>query len=136
MNGNTATLVGNIVDVPELRYTASGQAMATFRLAVNRRWQDRETREWQEEVSFFGCTCWRETAENLAESLHRGDRVVVVGRLQQRRWTTEGGDRRSTIDVQVDECGPSLRWAVARVERTSRRSDATEVRPEPVAAGV
>ena len=123
MNGNTVTLVGNIVDDPELRFTAGGQAMAKFRMAVSRRWQDRTSGEWQEESSFFGCTCWREQAENVAESLKKGTRVIVNGRLQQRQWETPDGDKRSVVEIQVDEVGPSLRWATASVERNARKDD-------------
>lgn len=123
MNGNSVTLVGNIVDDPELRFTPAGQAMAKFRIAVNRRWQDRSTNEWQEETSFFGCTCWREQAENVAESLKKGARVIVTGRLQQRNWETPEGEKRSVVEIQVDEAGPSLRWATASVERNARKDD-------------
>ncbi len=123
MNGNSVTVVGNITDDPELRFTAGGQAMAKFTIAVNRRWQNRQTQEWQEETSFFDCTCWREQAENVAESLKKGARVLVTGRLQQRRWETPEGDKRSTIGIEVDEVGPSLRWATASVERNARRGD-------------
>ena len=123
MNGNTVVLVGNIVDDPELRFTPGGQAMAKFRIAVNRRWQDRSSNEWQEETSFFGCTCWREQAENVAESLKKGTRVLVTGRLQQRQWETPEGEKRSVVEVQVDEVGPSLRWATASIERNARRGD-------------
>ena|SRR5256714_2111812 len=124
MNGNTVTVVGNIVDDPELRFTAGGQAMTKFRLAVSRRWQDRASGEWQEESSFFGCTCWREMAENAAESLKKGARVIVTGRLQQRQWETPEGEKRSVIEIQADEVGPSLRWATARVEKNARREEA------------
>ena len=123
MNGNSVTLVGNIVDDPELRFTAGGQAMTKFRIAVNRRWQDRSTNEWQEEVSFFGCTVWREQAENVAESLKKGSRVLINGRLQQRQWETPEGEKRSVVEIQVDDCGPSLRWATASVERNARKGD-------------
>jgi len=123
MNGNTVTVVGNITDDPELRFTAGGQAMARFTLAVNRRWMDRTNNEWQEETSFFDCTCWREQAENAAESLKKGTRVLVSGRLRQRRWETPEGDKRSMIGIEVDEVGPSLRWATASVERNARKGD-------------
>ena len=123
MNGNSVTLVGNIVDDPELRFTPSGQAMAKFRMAVSRRWQDRTSGEWQEESSFFGCTCWREMAENVAESLKKGTRVIVSGRLQQRQWETPEGEKRSVVEIQDDEVGPSLRWATASVERNARKGD-------------
>ncbi len=116
---NSVTLIGNLVDDPELRFTPSGVAMANIRFAVNRRYQDRNN-EWQEETSFFGGTLWREAAENAAESLTKGMRVIVTGQLQQRSWETQDGDRRSVIEVRIDEIGPSLRWATATVTRTPR----------------
>ena len=116
---NSVTLVGNLVEDPELRFTASGVAMARVRLAVSRRYRDRNE-EWQEETSFFGGTCWREVAENISESLSKGDRVFVTGRLEQRNWETNEGEKRSVIEVRIDEIGPSLRWATAQVTRTPR----------------
>lgn len=116
---NSVTLVGNLVEDPELRFTASGVAMARVRLAVNRRYRDRND-EWQEETSFFGGTCWREVAENIAESLSKGDRVFITGRLEQRTWETNEGEKRSVVEVRIDEIGPSLRWATATVTRTPR----------------
>jgi single-strand DNA-binding protein len=121
MADNTVTLVGNITRDPELRYTAGGQANASFGLAVNRRWQNRQTQEWEERVSFFNVVCWREMAENVAESLAKGSRVVVTGRLEQRSWETENGDKRSVVEVTADDIGPSLRWATAQVTRNDRR---------------
>ncbi len=120
-NGNSVTLVGNVTRDPELRFTPSGQANATFGLAVNRVWNDRQTNERREAVSFFDIVCWREMAENVSESLHKGARVVVTGRLEQRSWEGAEGERRSKIEVIADEIGPSLRWATAQVERTDRR---------------
>jgi single-strand DNA-binding protein len=116
---NSVTLVGNLVEDPELRFTASGIAMARVRLAVNRRYRDRNN-EWQEETSFFGGTCWRDVAENIAESLSKGDRVFVTGRLEQRSWETNDGEKRSVVEVRIDEIGPSLRWATAQVTKTPR----------------
>ena len=120
-NGNSVTLVGNITRDPELRFTPSGQATVTFGLAVNRRWQNRQTQEWEEATSFFDVVCWREMAENASESLARGSRVIVVGRLEQRSWETPEGDKRSKIEVVADEIGPSLRWATASVTKNERR---------------
>lgn len=117
---NNVTLIGNLVDDPELRFTPSGVAMAKLRLAVNRRWRDRQTNEWQEATSFFSGTVWREQAESVAESLQKGARVIVTGRLEQRSWETEQGERRSVVEIQIDEVGPSLRWATASVNKTSR----------------
>jgi len=124
MNGNSVTLVGNVTRDPELRFTASGQATATFGLAVNRVWNDRQTNEKKEAVSFFDIVCWREMAENASESLSKGARVVVTGRLEQRSWETPEGDKRSKIEVVADEIGPSLRWATAEVRKNDRRGPA------------
>jgi single-strand DNA-binding protein len=120
-NGNTVVLVGNITRDPELRFTPTGQATATFGLAVNRRWQNRQTQEWEEATSFFDVVCWREMAENAAESLTRGSRVIVTGRLDQRSWENQEGEKRSKIEVTADEIGPSLRWATAQVTKNERR---------------
>lgn len=121
MPDNTVTLVGNLVEDPELRFTPTGVAMAKLRLAVNRRWMDRSTNEWQEEAHFFTATCWRDMAENVSESLRKGNRIMVTGRLQQRQWENEQGERRSMVEVSIDEIGPSLRWATASVSRTESR---------------
>lgn len=120
-NGNTITLVGNITREPELRFTATGQATTTFGLAVNRRWQNRQTQEWEESTSFFDIVCWRELAENASESLSKGSRIIVTGRLEQRSWETGDGDRRSKVEVVADEIGPSLRWATAEIKKNDRR---------------
>jgi len=120
MADNTITLVGNITRDPELRFISSGTANTTFGLAVNRRWQNRQTQEWEEQVSFFDIVCWRELAENVSESLTRGTRVIVTGRLEQRSWETQEGEKRSKIEVLADEVAPSLRWATAQVTRNER----------------
>lgn len=120
-NGNTVELVGNITRDPELRFTSAGVASATFGLAVNRRWRNQQTNDWEEKVSFFDVVCWRELAENVSESLSKGTRVMVVGRLEQRSWDTPEGDKRSKVEVVADEVGPSLRWATAEVTKTDRR---------------
>jgi single-strand DNA-binding protein len=88
---------------------------------VNRRWQNRQTQEWEEATSFFDVVCWREMAENVSESITRGARVMVAGRLEQRSWETNDGDRRSKVEVVADEVGPSLRWATAQVTKNDRR---------------
>jgi single-strand DNA-binding protein len=117
---NTVTLVGNITDDPELRFTPSGAPVANFTVAVNRRYRTPEG-QWEDKLDgFFRCSCWRDMAENVAESLTKGTRVVVAGRLQQRSWEDGDGNRRSTIEVQVDEVGPSLRWANANVVKSNR----------------
>ena len=119
---SNVTLIGNLVDDPELRFTPSGVAMAKIRLAVNRRWRGQDG-EWQENTSFFTGTIWREQAEQAAESLQKGARVIVSGRLEQRSWETEQGEKRSVVEVQVDEIGPSLRWATATVNKTQRQDN-------------
>ncbi len=116
---NNVTLIGNLVDDPELRFTPSGVAMAKVAMAVNRSWKGKDG-EWQEETSFFRGTVWREQAESVAESLQKGTRVIVSGRLEQRRWETDQGESRSVVEIQIDEIGPSLRWATASVNKTQR----------------
>lgn len=120
---NSVTIVGNLTRDPELRYTQSGQARATLGVAVNRRWQNRQSGDWEEQVSFFNVVCWREMAENVGETLSRGMRVMVSGRLEQRSWDTPEGEKRSVVEVVADEIGPSLRWASADVKRNERDSD-------------
>lgn len=120
-NANNVTVVGNCTRDPELRFTAGGQAVASFGLAVNRRWQNRQTNEWEEAVSFFDVTCWAQLAENVAESITKGSRVIVSGRLDQRSWETQDGDKRSKIEIVADEIGPSLTYATAQVVRNERR---------------
>jgi single-strand DNA-binding protein len=129
-NGNSITLVGNITRDPELRFTPTGQAKASIGLAVNRRWQNRQTQEWEEATSFFNVICWREMAENASESLQKGSRVIVTGRLEQRSYETPEGEKRSVVEVVADEIGPSLRWATAQVQKSDRRgpSDTVDVR--------
>ena len=119
--GNSITIVGNITRDPELRFTGSGQAMAKFGLAVNRRWQNKQTNEWEEQVSFFNVVAWGEMGENASESLQKGSRVIVTGRLDQRSWETEDNEKRSVVEIVADEIGPSLRWATAQVTKTERR---------------
>ncbi len=131
MPDNSIVLVGNITRDPELRFTPTGQATASFGLAVNRRWQNRQTQEWEEATSFFDVVCWREMAENVSESLVRGTRVVVTGRLEQRSWETPEGDRRSRIEIIADEVGPSLRWATAQVTKNDRRGPVDAARGAP-----
>jgi single-strand DNA-binding protein len=121
MADNTITLVGNVTRDPELRFLPNGTANATFGIAVNRRWQNRQTSEWEEKVSFFNVVCWREMAENAAASLGKGTRILVTGRLEQRSYETQDGEKRSVVEVIADEIGPSLRWAEAQVTRNERR---------------
>ena len=116
---NTVTIAGNLTRDPELRYTASGVAVAEFGVAWNSKDKD-----GNESVSFFDVTCWRELAEHAAESIGKGNRVIVFGRLDQNTWETKDGDKRSKVKVIADDVAPSLRWATANVERTKRSSDA------------
>lgn len=117
---NTVTVVGNVTRDPELRYTSGGSGLATFGVAVNRRWQNRQTNEWEEQTSFFDIVCWRDLAENVAESVRKGERVIVSGRLEQRSWENDAGEKRSKVEIVADEVGPSLRWATAQVVRNER----------------
>jgi single-strand DNA-binding protein len=119
---SNVTIVGNLTRDPELRYTPSGAPVATFGVAVNRRWQNRESQQWEESTSFFNVTCWRDLAQNGSESLEKGSRVVVTGRLEQRSWETQQGERRSVVEIVADEVGPSLRWATATVNRNERHT--------------
>ncbi len=122
---NQVTLVGNLTDDPELRYTPNGAAVCKFRIAVNRRIPD-GAGGWKDgEASYFSVNCWRSLGENVAESLTRGSRVVVAGRLNYRSWENQDGEKRNAIEIEADEVGPSLRWATARVERQSRSSGAS-----------
>ena len=125
MNGNSVTLVGNVTRDPELRFTASGQATASFGLAVNRIWNDRQTNERKEAVSFFDVVCWREMAENASESLTKGARVLVTGRLEQRSWETPEGEKRSKIEITANEVAPSLRWATVEISKSDRKVSQT-----------
>jgi len=121
-NGNNVTIVGNLTRDPELRFTPSGQATTTFGVAVNRRWQNRQTQDWEEATSFFDVVCWAQMAENAAQSLTRGARVVVSGRLDQRSWENTEGEKRSKIEITADEVAPSLRWATVTLTKNERRS--------------
>ena len=118
---STVTIVGNLTRDPELRYTPNGAAVATFGVAVNRRWQNRDNQQWEESTSFFNVTCWRDLAQNVSESLEKGARVLVTGRLEQRSWETQDGERRSVVEIVADEVGPSLRWATAEISKNDRR---------------
>jgi len=124
MAGETViTVVGNLTDDPELRFTPSGAAVAKFRIASTPRTLDRTTNEWKDgEPLFLACSVWRQAAENVAESLQRGARVIVTGRLRQRSYETREGEKRTVIELEVDEIGPSLRYATAKVQKASRGS--------------
>jgi single-strand DNA-binding protein len=121
MPDSTVTIVGNVTRDPEMRYTPSGAGKATFGVAVSRRWQNRQTQEWEEQTSFFNVVCWREMAENVNESIGKGARVIVSGRLEQRSWETENGEKRSVVEIVADDIGPSLRWATAAISKNERR---------------
>ena len=115
------TIAGNLVDDPELRFTPSGQPVAKFRVASTPRFRDNATGEWKDGDSLFlTCNVWRQAAENVAESLQRGMRVIVYGRLRQRSYETREGEKRTVYEVEVDDVGPSLRNASAKVNRASR----------------
>jgi single-strand DNA-binding protein len=119
------TVVGNLVADPELRFTASGQPVATFRIASTPRFLDKATNEWKDGDSLFlSCNVWRQAAENVAESLQRGMRVIVTGRLKQRNYETKEGEKRTVYEVEVDDVGPSLRNASAKVARANRTGGA------------
>ena len=118
MADNSVTLVGNITREPELRFTGGGKGVARFGLAVNRRYQ--VNGEWQEKVSFFNIVAWDSLGENAAASLHKGNRIIVSGRLEQREYETREGEKRTVVEIVADEIGPSLRWARAEIERISR----------------
>ena len=122
MAGETViTVVGNLVDDPELRFTPSGAAVANFRLASTPRTYDRQSGEWKDgETLWLGCSVWRQAAENVAESLTKGTRVLVQGRLKSRQYETREGEKRTVFEIDVDEIGPSLRNATAKVNKTTR----------------
>ena len=120
MAENQITIVGNVTDEPELRFTPSGQAVANFTVAVNRRYKNRDG-NWEDKLDgFFRCSAWGSLGENVAESCKKGTRVLVSGRLQQRSWEDQQGNTRRDIEIQVDEAGPSLRWATAAVQKSQR----------------
>jgi single-strand DNA-binding protein len=117
----TITIIGNLVDDPDLRFTPSGAAVANFRIASTPRTFDRQANEWKDgETLFLTCAVWRQAAENVAESLQRGMRVIVAGRLKSRSYETREGEKRTVFEIDVDEVGPSLRSATAKVTRASR----------------
>jgi single-strand DNA-binding protein len=123
MAGETViTVVGNLTNDPELRFTPSGAAVASFTVASTPRTLDKATNEWKDgEALFLRCSIWRQAAENVAESLQRGARVIVQGRLKQRSFETKEGEKRTVIELDVDEVGPSLKYATAKVNKTTRQ---------------
>jgi single-strand DNA-binding protein len=133
MADSFVTLVGNLTRDPELRFTTGGRAIANFGIAVNRRFQ--VNGEWQEQVSFFNIVAWAQLGENAAASLTKGSRIIVTGRLEQREYQTQSGEKRNTVEIVADEIGPSLRFATAQVERTSRSSDGGGSSNQPASSG-
>lgn len=121
MADNSVTLVGNLTRDPELRFTNGGRAVASFGMAVSRRYQ--VNNEWQEQTSFFNIVAWGQLGENAAQSLSKGSRAIVSGRLEQRQYESREGEQRNVVEIVADEVGPSLRWATAQVERTARTSN-------------
>ena len=120
----TITVIGNLTADPELRFTQSGAAVANFTVASTPRQFDRNSGEWKDgNALFMRCSLWRQAAENAAESLSKGARVIVTGRLEQRSYETKEGEKRTVVELQVDEIGPSLRYATAKVNRMTRQGD-------------
>ena len=118
----TLTVVGNLTNDPELRFTASGAAVASFTVAASSRYLDKATNEWKDtEPVFMRCSVWRQYAENVAESLTKGTRVIVTGRLRQRSYETREGEKRTVMEMEVDDVGPALRFATAKVNRVQRQ---------------
>jgi len=134
MTITSTTIVGNLTRDPEIRYTRDGQATTSLSVAVNRRWQDRTTKEWEESTSFFDVVCWRDLAENVALSLTKGARVVVTGRLEQRSWESDEGEKRSKVEIVADEIGASLRFATVDIHKVQRAAIADEPADEAASA--
>jgi len=120
-NINTITVSGNVTRDPELRFTPSGQGVASFSVAVNRSWQNRQTQEWEEQTSFFDVKCWAQLAQNVSDSLSKGSRVVVSGRLEQRSWETEQGEKRYAFEIVADDVAASLLYGTAEITKNERR---------------
>lgn len=121
-NDTPITVIGNLTADPELRFTPAGAAVASFTVAATPRKYNSQTKEWEDgEPMFLGCSVWREAAENVAESLTKGMRVIVTGKLRSRSYETRGGEKRTVFEIEVDEVGPSLRWSSARVTRNDRQ---------------
>jgi single-strand DNA-binding protein len=131
MAGDTViTIIGNLTSDPELRFTPSGAAVADFTIASTPRTLDRQTQEWKDgEALFLRCSAWRQMAEHVAESLTRGSRVMAQGRLRQRSFETKEGEKRTVVELEVDEIGPSLRYATATISRGARSSDRPDTAP-------
>ena len=117
---NNITITGNITREPELRYTPSGVSKVSFGVAVNRSWRNQQTQEWEEATSFFNVVAWRQLADNASATLTKGSRVVVTGRLEQRSWETESGEKRSIVEITADDIAASLRFATAEIHKVER----------------
>ena len=131
MQDNTMTLVGNLTDDPEVRFTSTGTAVANFTIASSARVFDKDSGQWRDgEALFLRCTVWQQSAEHLADSLTKGTRIIVVGRLRQRSFETRDGEKRTSVELQVDEIGVSLRYAVAKVTKTARSNSSESTTEE------
>lgn len=119
---STITAIGNISRDPELRYTQGGQAVLSLSVAVNRRWQNKQTLEWEEQVSFIDVSAWGTLGENCSDTLTKGMRVIVCGRIEQQNWEDNEGNKRSKLQIVADSIGPDLRWATAEVVKTEKGS--------------
>ena len=117
---NTTTITGNLVRDPELRYTATGQTVASFSVADNRRWQERTTSAWQETTTYLDIVAWGQLGEHTASSIRQGDRVTVTGRLEQRTWETPEGDKRTKVEINATDIAASLRWVTATLTKAER----------------
>lgn len=134
-NINSVTIVGNVTRDPELRYTSSGLAVCNFSVASNRRWLNKSTNDWEEKVSFFDVTVWADHGQNVAESVLKGDRVVVTGRMEQRSWETETGDKRTKVEIVADVVAVSLEWATVTEIVKNEKAQGAEVGPNNYRAG-
>ena len=133
-NETTLTITGNVVSDPELRYTSTGQPVASFRIASTPRYLDKATNTWKDAESLFlSCSAWRQLAENVANSLEKGMRVIVQGRLKQRSYETTSGEKRTVFELDVDEAGPSLRSATVKVARAERSNGQRQATPAATA---
>ena len=124
MADNIITVIGNVTRDPELKFLNSGTASVKFGLAVNKRWQNKQTQEWEEQVSYFDVIAYGPLAENIGQSLHKGYRTIVTGSLEQRSWETEKGEKRTAVEIKADEVGPSLRFNTVDVQSRNLHSQA------------
>ncbi len=134
MTDNSSTMIGRLTNDPELKFTNSGKAVARFSLAVDRRWLNKITQEWESQASFFTCVAWDKLAENIASSLKKGYRVIATGMFEQRSWETDSGEKRSTVELVVDGIGPDLRFVTCELHKSAsepRQSSAPEYDDDP-----